>query len=74
MNERVLVLLYASGGKAQLDHLFAWTEHSNKSVFKSKVVKPLHKVAKVHFDEPSGTVTLRPPGIRQVEEDGLLSF
>ena len=45
MNEKALVLLYASGGKAQLDQLFAWTEHSNKSVFRSKVVKPLHRDA-----------------------------
>ena len=74
MSEKVLVLLYASGGKARLDQLFTWTEHSNKSAFRSKVLKPLHKLAQVHVDEPSGTVTLLPPGVRHVEDNGLLSF
>ena len=74
MRERALVLLYASDGAAQLDHLFIWTENSNKSQFRSKVIKPMHKQAMVHFDEPRGQVTLLPPGRREVEEKGLLSF
>lgn len=74
MSEKALVLLYSSGGKVQLNQLFAWTEHSNKSVFKSKVMKPLHKKALLHLDEPSGLVTLLPPGMRHVEENGLLTF
>jgi hypothetical protein len=74
MNDKTLVLLYASGGKAQLEQLFDWTEHSNKSAFKSKVIGPLHKDAKIHHDQPSGTVTLLPPGMRHVEDNNLLSF
>lgn len=74
MNEKALVLLYASGGKAQFDQLYTWTEYRNKSEFRSKIIKPLHKQALVHFDELSGEVTLLPPGIRQVEDMGLLSF
>lgn len=74
-SEMVLVLLYASGGKAQVDQLFAWTEYSNKSAFKSGVIRRLHRIrAEVHFDESSGTVTLLPPGMMHVEEKGLLSF
>jgi hypothetical protein len=72
--DKALVLLYASGGKAQLDQLFAWTEHSNKGVFKSQVMKPLHITAMVHIDKSSGEVTLLPPGVRHVEEKGLLSI
>jgi len=37
-------------------------------------MKPLHRKALVHLDEPSGRITLLPPGMRYVEENDLLAF
>ncbi len=72
--EKVLVLLYASAGKAELEQLREWIEYKNKSEFQSKVMKPLHKAALIHIDERRGEATLMPTGTRRVEEAGLLSL
>jgi hypothetical protein len=74
MTDKTLVLLYASGGRAHMDDLFAWAQHSNKSAYKKDVLKPLNKRAQVHFDVESGLVTLLPPGVRHVEDKGLLTI
>jgi hypothetical protein len=66
--QQVLVLLYnefpiSVGGKT----LFDWVEHSNYSVFKRDVLKPLHKKRFIEFKDPD--CHLLSPGIKTVEED-----
>lgn len=71
--QKVLVLLYACGGKAQIEQLRRWAEYKNTTNFRTQVIKRLHKEATVHFDERTGDVTLLPPGVKRVEAGGLLS-
>ena len=71
---KILVLLFACGGKANIEDLAQWTEYKNKSRFKSDIVPSIHRKAQVHFDESTGDVTLLPPGSHFVEREGLLKL
>ncbi|KUO51350.1 MAG: hypothetical protein APF82_10920 [Sphingomonadales bacterium BRH_c42] len=68
-----MILLYAEGNKMAVATLQTWVEYRNASEFKSKVLKPLHKKALIHFDESGGTVQILPTGQAFVEKSGLLA-
>lgn len=66
--ERVLLLLAGEhpGGLSEGD-LLAWTEHSNGSSFRSKILGALHK--KKLIERHEGTCSILPPGLRVVEDN-----
>ncbi len=68
-SEQVLVLLYTAPQRevAEAD-LFAWTEYSNQTVFRTSVLAPLHKSRLVEFREDTRLVTLSPLGVHEVED------
>jgi len=71
--DQVLLLLYSGQENAILaEDLFSWVEYSNESVFKSKVLEPLHKKRLIEYDRDSNTVTISPQGIARVEEKILI--
>ena len=72
MKESTLILLYSNNKPLPLVDLFEWIEYSNMSSYKKDILKPLHKVRFIEFDESSGLVQISPLGIRYVEEKKLL--
>jgi len=71
--QKALILLYAEGKKMPVTTLQKWVEYKNASEFKTKVLKPLHKKAMIHFDEPAASVQILPTGQGFVEKSGLLA-
>lgn len=69
---QVLLLLYGEPevGVA-LEDLFDWTEHSNRTVFKSRIIAALHKKRLVEYDTESNFVIISPAGMREVEQQLL---
>ena len=72
--EKVLILLYAEGEAVSVANLLKWTEYSNTTNFRTKILKALHQEALIHFDEKSSAVTLLPPGIKFVEDGNHLEL
>lgn len=67
---QTLLLLYNEMQSAiPAEDLFQWTEHSNFSVYKREVLRPLHRARLVEYDAETDTVTLSPLGIQRVEDD-----
>ncbi len=71
--DQVLLLCYQTQSSAILsEDLFSWLEYSNFSVFKSKVLNPLHKDRLIEYDRELECVTISPLGAKEVE-DRILS-
>ena len=67
--EQTLLLLYSCIDPAVLvEDLFEWTRYSNIRMYKSNVLKSLDKRNLIHYDAATGTVTISPLGIKEVEE------
>lgn len=66
--DQVLLILHHSTGWASTDDLFAWVEYSNKSVFRSAVLRPLHEQRLIEFDSANGRAQISPRGAKDVEE------
>ncbi|MGY8662462.1 hypothetical protein Q3C01_08850 [Bradyrhizobium sp. UFLA05-109] len=69
--DQVLVLLHHSGGWVSVADLLRWIEYSNASVFRGKVLTPLHKHRLIEFDSGQGLARISPRGAIVVEEDAL---
>ncbi len=66
--DKSLVLLYDVYPESISDsQLAAWTEHSNTTVFKKKILKKLHENALIDWHE--GKCLILPPGLRYVEKN-----
>lgn len=71
--EKTLLLLYSSADSAVLaEDLFAWTDHSNFTLYKRDVLAKLHRNRLIEYDRESAAVYISPLGTQQVE-GGLLS-
>jgi hypothetical protein len=68
---QMLVFLHQHLSWVSEKELVAWVEYSNPSVFRSKVILPLHKKRFVEYDASSARVHISPLGIRKVEEEIL---
>jgi hypothetical protein len=68
MKDRTLVVLYAHDGPIQAVELRESVEHSNSSVYRRDVLRPLHAAKLIEYDEATGLVSISPLGIRYVEE------
>jgi hypothetical protein len=66
--QKVLVLLYNElDNKAAFKDLFNWIEYSNISMFKSKIILPLHKERSIEFNPKTLEVVISPKGISDAE-------
>src|SRR5262249_44099963 len=66
--EQVLLLLHQKVSWVSVKDLVNWTEYSNVTVFRSKVLAPLHDARLVEFDKKNNRVRISPLGTREVEE------
>jgi hypothetical protein len=67
--EKVLLLCYSDAENTMFaEDLFSWVEHSNQTVFNSKILMALHKERLIEYDRAGDLVTISPKGIREVEE------
>ena len=70
--ESTLLLLYSSSESGVLlEDLFAWTEHSNITLFRRDVLKALHRDRLAEHDTDSDVVYISPIGVRKVEREIL---
>jgi hypothetical protein len=65
---QVLVLLHYSTGWVAIIDLLKWVEYSNASMFRSRVLTPLHKQRLIEFDVKQGRARISPAGAKDVEE------
>jgi len=67
--DQVLLLCYSDQENAVCsEDLYSWVEYSNQSVFRSKVLTPLHRGRLIEYDRQSELVTISPLGIVHVED------
>lgn len=68
--DTTMILLHAMPGPVRESDLFAWTEHSNASVYRRDILKKEHKARLLEYDEEARTVEVSPRGVEYAE--GLL--
>ena len=69
---QTLLLLYADTSEGvPSDDLLKWVEHSNAAVYRRDVLRRLHKLRLIEYDEDLGIVIMSPAGVRRVEEELL---
>jgi hypothetical protein len=66
--KQVLMLLHHSTGWVAVPDLLKWIEYSNGSMFRSRVLSPLHKGRLIEFDPKQGRARISPRGVVEVEE------
>jgi len=71
MPEKTLVLLYHCNSSVTESDLLGWVEHSNSSVYRRDVLRKLHKIKMLEYDENEQTVEISPLGIARVEDEIL---
>jgi hypothetical protein len=65
---QALLLLYSSQDSAVLlEDLCEWVEYSNPAMFRSVVIRDLHKQRLLEFDKDSESIILSPKGVQYVE-------
>jgi hypothetical protein len=68
--DQALLLLYSSQNSAVLlEDLCEWIEYSNPRMFKSAIIRELHKQRFLEFDQESESIILSPKGVEYVEEN-----
>jgi hypothetical protein len=68
--DQALLLLYSSPDSAiLLEDLCDWVEYSNPRMFKSKIIRELHRQRLLEFDADSESIILSPKGVKYVEEN-----
>lgn len=73
IRRQVLLLLHQKLGWATDKELVAWTEYSNATVFRAKVLAALHKSRLIEYDKKNARARISPLGIREVEEEIIQS-
>jgi hypothetical protein len=71
IRDQVLVLLLRATTWESEKNLFDWTEYSNPSVFRSKVLGPLHTNRLIEYDRKNQRAQISPLGVLQAEQDIL---
>ena len=71
MKEKTLLLLYHSATPVHEQNLFDWVEYSDASAYRRKVLRSLHQLKLVEYDENTRLVHLSPKGISLVEKSIL---
>ena len=68
MREETLLHLYRSTEPLTERDLVTWTEHSNASVYRRDVLRPLHRSRFIEYNEHERRVTLSPKGIAEASQ------
>lgn len=70
--EKVLLIAYDSMGEALLvEDVLESVEHSNSTVFRRDVLRPLHDDRLIEYDRESESITISPKGMAHVEDQVL---
>ena len=69
-NQVLVLLLRATTWEAE-KNLFDWTEYSNPSVFRSKVLGLLHTNRLIEYDRKNERARISPLGVLEAERDIL---
>lgn len=64
--QQLLLILYHRGDLVTVEELLIYTEYSNSSVFKNKILKDLHK--KRFIEYRNNTCEITPLGLKEVEK------
>lgn len=71
--QQVLLILYSRvSGQASTKDLVAATEYSNPTLFKTNIIKKLHRQRLIDYNKGTNIVTITPKGCREVENSGIL--
>ena len=71
MKEKTLLLLYHSDLPVSEKELISWTEYSNASIFRKKILAPGHHERLWEYDKQTQQITLSPKGIEFIEANLL---
>jgi hypothetical protein len=66
--DQTLLLLYNSTGWVNADELVTWVEYSNSTVFRSKVLMPLHDQRLIEYEVNKRRSRISPKGAKDVED------
>jgi hypothetical protein len=67
------VLLYQTPAWVSEGDLAAWVEYSTVSMFRTRILKPLHKDRLIEFDQGNGRARISPLGAKHVEREIIKS-
>lgn len=67
MKEKTLLILYQSPNNVKEQDIVNWVEHSNSSIYRRDILRPLHKEKLIEYDENIRQITISPRGIAYVE-------
>jgi len=65
--DQTLVLLHQKPGWVAEKDLVKWVEYSNESMFRSRVIRPLHRARLIEYDPVKLKAHISPIGIEKVE-------
>lgn len=65
--DQALLLLHNKPGWISVAELSCWVEYSSESMFKTRVIKPLHKLRFIEYDPKKSQVHISPTGVSEVE-------
>jgi len=66
--QKTLLLLHADSSSAILDDdLLSWIEYDQMGTYRRDVLRPLHRLRLLEYDEDAGTVRISPTGVEEVE-------
>ncbi len=68
-DEALLLLYSCQDSTVLLEDLCDWVEYCNPAMFKSNVIRGLHKQRLLEFDEDSESIILSPKGVEYVEKN-----
>lgn len=71
--DQSLLLLHKRPGWISTAELSRWVEYSSESMFKTRVLKPLHKLRLIEYDKKKSRVHISPTGVMEVEQRVLKS-
>lgn len=66
--DQTLLLLHQSTGWVTDKDLCLWVEYSSVSMFRARILKPLHKARLIEFESRGGRAHISPSGAKDVEE------
>lgn len=68
VRDQTLLLLYSEADWVLTERLRDWVEYKNVTLYRDKILLPLHKSRLVEFDKGESRVKLSPTGALEVEE------
>lgn len=68
ISDQVLMLLYTRFAWVKDSDLFKWVEYSTMSMFRQRILIPLHKARLIEYDKEKGLSRISPLGALEVEK------